>query len=150
MMGPYTNSLGENKSNKTYQSRLTRWVDRILPYQFKVVHILGKDMGIVDSFSRSPIGEPWLESEIDKKFVVALIDQFHAALDCLNSRLVDTNTFISNENILEHSDRRSTLIEISNTSSPGCYSNCLFLTKQSSTGTKTVKTHAFAVSIKTL
>ena len=55
--------------------------------------------------------------------MVASIDQFHAALDCLNSRLVDTNTFIDDENILEHSDRRSTLDELSNTSSPGCYSN---------------------------
>ena len=69
------------------------------------------------------LGEPWPESELDEKFVVASIDQFHAALDCLNSRLVDTNSFISNENILEHSDRRSTLDKISNTSSPGCYSN---------------------------
>ena len=124
-----TSALGENKSNETYQSRLTRWVDRLLFYQFKVVHIPGKDMGIVDYLSRDPIGEPWLESELDEKFVVASIDQFHAALDCLNSRLVDTNNFISNENILEHSDRRSTLDKISNTSSPGCYSN-LFVQNQ--------------------
>ena len=53
-----TSALGEHKSNKTYQSRLTRWVDRLLPYQFKVVHIPGKDMGIVDYLSRDPIGEP--------------------------------------------------------------------------------------------
>ena len=32
-------ALDENRSNKTYQSRLTRWVDRFLPYHFKVVHI---------------------------------------------------------------------------------------------------------------
>ena len=51
-----TSALGEHKSNKTYQSRLTRWVDRLLPYQFKVVHIPGKDMEIVDYFSRDPIG----------------------------------------------------------------------------------------------
>ena len=68
-------------------------------------------------------GEPWLESELDKMIVVASIDQFHAALDCLNSRLTDTNTFIINENILEHSDRRSTLDETQNTSYRGCYSN---------------------------
>ena len=88
-----------------------------------MVHIPGKDVGIVDYLSRDPIGEPWPESELDKKFLVASIDQFHAALDSLISRLVDTNTFISNENILEPSDRRSTLDEISPTSSPGCYSN---------------------------
>ena len=53
-------ALDENRSNKTYQSRLTRWVDRLLPYQFKVVYIPGKDMGIVDYLSREPNGEPWL------------------------------------------------------------------------------------------
>ena len=88
-----TSALGEHKSNKTYQSRLTRLVDRLLLYQFKVVHTPWKDMGIVEYLSRDPIGGPWPESELDKKFVVALIDQFHAALDCLNSRLSDTNTF---------------------------------------------------------
>ena len=30
-------ALDENGSNKTYQSRLTRWVDRLLPYRFKNV-----------------------------------------------------------------------------------------------------------------
>ena len=51
-------ALDENRSNKTYQSRLTRWVDRLLPYQFKVVHIPGRNMGIVDYLSRDPNGEP--------------------------------------------------------------------------------------------
>ena len=67
-------------------------------------------MGILDYLSREPNGEPWPESELDEKFVVASIDQFHAALDYLNSRLVDT--FIDDENIQEHSDRRSTLDDL--------------------------------------
>ena len=58
-------------------------------------------MDIVDYLSRDPIGEPWPESELDEKFVVASIDQFYEALDCLNNRLIDTNTFINNENSLE-------------------------------------------------
>ena len=40
-----TSALEGNRSSKTYQLRLTRWVDRLLPYQFKIVHIPGKDMG---------------------------------------------------------------------------------------------------------
>ena len=55
--------------------------------------------------------------------MVASIDQFHETLDCLNSRLVDTNTFINDENILEHSQERSAMDETLNTSSHGCYSN---------------------------
>ena len=47
-------ALDQNKSNKTFESRLTRWVDRLLPFQFKKVHIRGKDMGIVDYLLRDP------------------------------------------------------------------------------------------------
>ena len=86
-----TSALGEHRSNKTYQSRLTRWVDRLLPYQFKVIHIPGRDMGIVDYLSREPNGEQWPESELDERFVVTSIEIFHKALDCLSSRCSETD-----------------------------------------------------------
>ena len=95
-----TSALEGNRSNKTYQSRLTRWVDGFLPYQFKITHIPGKDMGIVDYLSREP-GEPWPETEADKKFVVTSIECFHKALDCLYSRLNDTNSLVEIEKFLE-------------------------------------------------
>ena len=95
----------------------------MLPYQFKVVHIPGKDMGIVDCLSRDPNGEPWPESYLDKKFVVASIEHFHKALDCLSSRLNDTVNTIQNENILEHSGLRDTLDKLKDTPSHCCFSN---------------------------
>ena len=98
-----TSALEGNRSNKTYQSRLTRWVDRLLPYQFKIVHIPGKDMGIVDYLSREPTGEPWPETKLDEKFVVTSIECFHRALDCLYSRLNDTDVTIQSEKVLEYS-----------------------------------------------
>ena len=90
-----------------------------------MVHIPGKDMGIVDYLSRDPIGEPWPESQLDEKFVVASIDQFHKALDCLNNRLIDTKVITrnKNENIVEYSELRHKMDEAQNTSSHGCYSN---------------------------
>ena len=115
-------ALDENKSNKTYQSRLTRWVDRLLPYQFKVVHLPGKDMGIVDYISRNPKGEPWPESVLDEKFVVTSIESFHKALDCLNSRLNDQDRLDRNENFLEYS-RFDQKVPNKNTSSTRCYGN---------------------------
>ena len=48
-----TSALSENRANKTYQSRLTRCVDRSLTYQSEIVHIPGKDMDIVDYLSGS-------------------------------------------------------------------------------------------------
>ena len=82
-------------------------------------------MGIVDYLSRDPIGEPWPESQLDEKFVVASIDQFHKALDCLNNRLIDTTNITrnKNENIVEYSELRHKMDEAQNTSSHDCYSN---------------------------
>ena len=98
-----TSALDGNKSNNTYQSRLTRWVDRLLPNQFNIVYIPGKDMGIVDYLSRDPFNDPWPESELDEKFVVTTINSFHEALDCMNSRPKETGSLDRNrnENVLE-------------------------------------------------
>ena len=81
-------------------------------------------MGIVDYMSREPNGEPWPESDVDEKFVVASIECFHKALDCLSSRLNDTAKEIQNDNNLEHFGLRDTLNELIDKSSHSCYSNC--------------------------
>ena len=36
--------MRENRSNKSYNSRLTRWVDRLLPYGFSIDHLPGSKM----------------------------------------------------------------------------------------------------------
>ena len=40
--------MRENRSNKSFNSRLTRWVDRLLPFDFSIDHLLGSKMGLVD------------------------------------------------------------------------------------------------------
>ena len=42
----------ENRSNKSYNSRLTRWVGRLLPFQFDIEHFPEAKMGLVDYISR--------------------------------------------------------------------------------------------------
>ena len=118
-----TSALGDNRLNKAYQSRLTRWVDRLLPYQFKIMNIPGKDMGVVDCLSREPNGEPWSESELDEKFVVTSTENFHKALYCLNNRLLDMAEPVRNELILENSSSNTGGDDKANTSSHVCYSN---------------------------
>ena len=44
----------ERRSNKSYNSRLTRWLDRLLPFDFNIEHIPGAKMGLVDYISRQP------------------------------------------------------------------------------------------------
>ena len=46
-------TLKENRGNKTYQSRLTRLIERLLPFNFNIGHIPGKQMGFADYFSRN-------------------------------------------------------------------------------------------------
>ena len=46
--------LKSNKGNKTYSSRLTRWVDRLLPFDFSIVHTPGRTLGMADYLSRHP------------------------------------------------------------------------------------------------
>ena len=57
LLSPITehlSNLKEQRSNKSYNSRLSRWVDRLLPYQFKVEHLPGAKMGLVHYISRKP------------------------------------------------------------------------------------------------
>ena len=39
----------KNRGNKTYQSRLTRWVDRLLPFLLAVEYVSGKNLGFAVS-----------------------------------------------------------------------------------------------------
>ena len=73
-------ALKEKRGNKTYQSRLTGWVDRLLPFHFSVEHIPGKNMGFADYLSRNPSGDPIPLSEEDKNFVINVIDELKFTL----------------------------------------------------------------------
>ena len=38
--------LKPNRGNKTFSSRLSRWVDRLLSFEFEVVHVAGRTLGM--------------------------------------------------------------------------------------------------------
>ena len=46
--------LRPNRGNKTFSSRLTRWVDRLLLFDFEVTHAPGRVLGFADYLSRHP------------------------------------------------------------------------------------------------
>ena len=46
--------MRENRANKSYNSRLTRWVDRRLQFDFTIDHLPGSKMGLIDYISRDP------------------------------------------------------------------------------------------------
>ena len=100
-------ALNANQSNKTMRSRLTRWVNRLLPFNFKIKHIPGKEMGFTDLLSRLPLGKELPTSHNDSEFVVATVQKIVENLsvnsdckknNCKKNKLynpVDVNT-ISN------------------------------------------------------
>ena len=76
--------LKTNRGNKTHQSRLTRWADRLLPFDFDIFHISGGKLGIVDYLSRYPTFEAPRPSNFDEQYVVKCINRFFEACDFLD------------------------------------------------------------------
>ena len=53
---PYFLPCQQTTEKKTYHTRLTRWVDRLQPFNFTIKHLAGKNMGFTDLISRIPSG----------------------------------------------------------------------------------------------
>ena len=66
--------MRENRANKSHNSRLTHWVDRLLPFDFTIDHHLGSRMGLVDYISRDPQQKAVNISVYDEQFIVAKFD----------------------------------------------------------------------------
>ena len=47
-------ALKSNHGNKPYSSRLTLWIDRLLPFDMEVIHQPGRTLGLADYLSRHP------------------------------------------------------------------------------------------------
>ena len=60
-----------NRSNQSYNSRLTRWVDRLLPFQIDIEHLPEAKMGWVDYISRHASQKTKKSSAYDEEFIVA-------------------------------------------------------------------------------
>ena len=56
-----------NPSHSFMHSRLTRWVNRLLPFNFKIRLMPGKEIGFRDLMSRLPSGKALPTSHYDKK-----------------------------------------------------------------------------------
>ena len=43
--------LKPNRGNETFSTRLTRWLEKLLPFDFEVVHVAGRTLGMADHLS---------------------------------------------------------------------------------------------------
>ena len=71
---------GNNKKNKTMFSRLTRWLDRLIPFDFRIEHKPGAKIGLADYLSRHPSREATPISTYDNMFTVAKINLIRTTL----------------------------------------------------------------------
>ena len=71
---------GNNKKNKTLFSRITRWLDRLIPFDFVIEHKPGAKIGLADYFSRHPSEPPKSISQYDNLFTVAKLVSFRKSL----------------------------------------------------------------------
>ena len=78
-------ALNEIYNNKSYQSRLSRWSDCLLPFDFEVIHVPGVTLGIVGYLSRYPTFSAPAPSNNDELFVVKSIEAFNTALTFIKS-----------------------------------------------------------------
>ena len=61
-------------------SSLTRWLDRLIPFDFQIDHKPGAKIGLADYLSRHPCNEATPISTYKKMFTVAKINLIRAAL----------------------------------------------------------------------
>ena len=94
-------ALSPNRGNKTYHSRLTRWVDRLLPFNFTIKQLAGKDLGFTDLISRIPSGKSLPISHYDKKFAVANNNKINKSINPSEKQKITCSAIGSN---LENSD----------------------------------------------
>ena len=75
---------GNKKKNKTLFSRLTRWLDRLIPFDFVIEHKPGAKIGLADYLSRHP-SEPLKPiSQYDNLFTVAKIASIRKSVGFTN------------------------------------------------------------------
>ena len=82
-------ALNASERSKTSQSRLTCWIDRLIPFHFDIKHLAGSKLSLIDYISRNPVELPILPSEYDEEFVVAAINTFINNLEMIDNVILN-------------------------------------------------------------
>ena len=75
--------LKSHRSNKSFNIRMTRWIDRLLPFDFNIDHIPGTRMGLVDYILLQPNQKAKSITHYDEEFMVATISRIRDAIATL-------------------------------------------------------------------
>ena len=88
-------TLNASERSKTSQSRLTRWIDRLIPFHFDIKHLAGNKMGLIDYMSRNPVGLAIPPSDYNEGLVVASINAFINNLELIDNVILNN---LANQN----------------------------------------------------
>ena len=104
--------LKAHRFNKYYNSRLSRWIDRLLPYQFKIEHLPGAKMVLVDYISRNSYQPAKSISKNDEEFLVSTVSRIQTDVNLIEEKTkisaIQLNIFYLNtKNNLR--DKKSTI-----------------------------------------
>ena len=94
--------MKEQRSNKSCKSRLTRWIDRLLPFDFNIEHIPGAKMGLVDYISRQPNQKAKVTNKYDEEFAVATITRIRDAIAAIYVNTTPQNCQSQHFNSVTH------------------------------------------------
>ena len=101
---------GNNKKNKTMFSRLTRWLDRLIPFDFQVEHKPGAKIGLAYYLSSHPSLDAQPVSTYDSMFTVAKISRIRSALgfekEALSKNRLESPPVINNKRVCNISNRK--------------------------------------------
>ena len=81
-------ALNASERSKTSQSRLTRWIDLLIFFNFDIKHLAGSKMGLIDYISRKPVGIAKPPSAYDEEFVVSSINSFVNNLEIIDNLIL--------------------------------------------------------------
>ena len=82
--GTLLSILKERRCDKSFNSRLTRWVDRLFLFHFKMERMPGAQLGLVDYISRHPNQKTKKVSVYDENISVAKLNRISASSYSLN------------------------------------------------------------------
>ena len=85
-------------------SRLTRWLDGLIPFDFQVEHKPGAKIGFADYLSRHPSSDAKPVSTYDSMFTVAKISHIRSALGFKREALESPKANDNNKRVCNRSN----------------------------------------------
>ena len=66
--------MGVNRANKSYIRFVTRWMDRLFPFEFTINNVTDLKMGLIDYITSQPQHEAAKISTYEEKLIVETLD----------------------------------------------------------------------------